>query len=123
MWGGEPGEPGGYLLRLPGDKNFHFKMGAHIPVPPGSQAVVRTGGGGGWGDPLERDPALVCEDVAEGLISPEAARRHYGVVLRGNMSLDENATRRLRERIRSARKARARPKKKKTAREAKGRKR
>jgi N-methylhydantoinase B len=89
-------------------------------VPPGSQAVVRTGGGGGWGDPLMRDPALVCEDVAEGLVSAAAARRHYGVVLRGDMSLGVSATMRLRERLRSARKARARPKKKK-ARRAKGR--
>ena len=113
VWGGEPGEPGGYLLRLPGDKNFRFKMGAHIPVPPGSQAVVRTGGGGGWGDPLERDPALVRDDVAEGLISPAAARRHYGVVLRGNnMALDESATKRRRGALRSARKTRATRKKK-----------
>ena len=113
VWGGEPGEPGGYLLRLPREKNFRFKMGAHIPVPPGSQAVVRTGGGGGWGDALERDPALVRDDVAEGLISPAAARTRYGVVLRGNtLVLDESATKRLRSRLRSARKVGARRKKK-----------
>jgi N-methylhydantoinase B len=109
VWGGEPGEPGGYLLRLPRERTFRFKMGAHIPVPAGSQAVVRTGGGGGWGDPLQRDPALVREDVVEGLVSAAAARSRYGVVLRSNLSLDENATRRLRQRLGSARK---RPKKK-----------
>ena len=68
--------------------------GSHIPVPIGAEAIVRTGGGGGWGDPLERDPALVAEDVAEGLHLGRAARKLYGVVLRGNMSLDESATRR-----------------------------
>ncbi len=33
--------------------------GSHYPVPIGSEVIVRTGGGGGWGDPLERDPAAV----------------------------------------------------------------
>ena len=53
---------------------------------------MRTGGGGGWGEPLERDAALVAHDVAEGFISAAAARKLYGVVVRGNMSLDESAT-------------------------------
>ena len=75
----------------------------------GAEAIVRTGGGGGWGDPLQRDAALVAEDVAEGLISAAAARKLYGVALRGNMSLDESATRRLRERLRSARRTKKKP--------------
>ena len=74
-------------------------------MPLKSQAIVRTGGGGGWGDPLERDPARVAEDVSEGFISAAAAKRSYGVVLRGNLSLDEGATKRLRDKLRSARKA------------------
>src|SRR5215475_5596984 len=82
--GGTPGSPGGNLLKRAGEKKFEWKLGAHIPVPAGSQAVVRTGGGGGWGDPFTRDPALVCEDVAEGLISAAAARRLYGVAVRRN---------------------------------------
>jgi N-methylhydantoinase B len=40
-----------------------------------------TAGGGGWGDPFERDPALVLEDVRNGFVSIEAARDDYGVVL------------------------------------------
>ncbi|HEY7538025.1 MAG TPA: hydantoinase B/oxoprolinase family protein [Gaiellaceae bacterium] len=40
--------------------------------------VHRTAGGGGWGDPRERDPALVAEDVADGKVTPEAAREAYG---------------------------------------------
>ena len=103
--GGTAGEPGGNLLKLPGEKAFKWITGANIPVPLNSQAIVRTGGGGGWGDPLERDAALVAADAAEGLISRQAARELYGVVLRGSMSLDESATQRLRERLRSRRKA------------------
>lgn len=103
--GGTPGEPGGNLLKLPGEKAFKWISGANIPVPPQAQAIVRTGGGGGWGDPLQRPAARVAEDAAEGLISRRAARDLYGVALRANLSLDESATARLRERLRSARKA------------------
>jgi len=104
--GGTAGEPGGNLLKLPGEKAFKWITGANIPVPLNSQAIVRTGGGGGWGDPLERDAALVAGDAAEGLISRRAARELYGVVLQGSMSLDEGATQRLRDQLRSRRKAR-----------------
>ena len=104
--GGTAGEPGGNLLKLPGEKAFKWITGANIPVPLNSLAIVRTGGGGGWGDPLERDAALVAADAAEGLISRRAAHELYGVVLRGSMSLDESATQRLRGQLRSKRKAR-----------------
>ena len=104
--GGTAGEPGGNLLKLPGEKAFKWITGANIPVPLNSLAIVRTGGGGGWGDPLERDAALVAADAAEGLISRRAARELYGVVLRSSMSLDESATQRLRDRLRSKRKVR-----------------
>ena len=45
----------------------------HYPVPVDSEVIVRTGGGGGWGDPLERDAALVRADVIEELISRRVA--------------------------------------------------
>jgi N-methylhydantoinase B len=105
--GGAPGEPSGYLLRLPGERRFKLTRGSHIPVPIGTQAIVRTGGGGGWGDALERDPARVAEDVAEGLVSAGAARKLYGVVLKRDMSLDSRATKQLRQRLRSDRPASA----------------
>jgi N-methylhydantoinase B len=104
--GGTPGEPGGYLLKLPGEKNFTMRGGSHIPVPVGAQAIVRTGGGGGWGRPSDRPVEVVAMDVAEGFISAAAARKLYGVVVRGNMTLDEAATARLRKRLKSPRKAR-----------------
>jgi N-methylhydantoinase B len=122
--GGTPGSPGGNLLKRTGEKKFEWITGANIPVPPNSVGIVRTGGGGGWGDPLERPAALVAEDAAEGLISCKAARDLYGVVLRGNMSLDQTATRRLRDRLRSARRGKPQKSKKPPERPvaAKGRK-
>ena len=51
------------------------------PVLNGQVVRVVTTGGGGWGDPLEREPELVLNDVTEGRVSVKAARDDYGVVL------------------------------------------
>jgi N-methylhydantoinase B len=60
---------------------------------------VRTPGGGGYGDPLTRDPRLVLRDAVRGYFTGEDAARDYGVVLRGDpLQLDEEATARLRTR-------------------------
>ena len=105
LWEGKPGEPGGYLLRLPGENDFKPMVGAHIPVPLDAEAIVRTGGGGGWGNPLDRDPQLVREDVLEQFISRAAAREHYGVVLSDDLSLDAKGTQERRDGLRSAAKS------------------
>ncbi|MGH8734058.1 MAG: hydantoinase B/oxoprolinase family protein, partial [Burkholderiales bacterium] len=88
LWGGEPGEYGTYLLREPGEREFRAARGVHRPVPVGSEVIVRTGGGGGWGDPLERDVKAVCADVREDFVSRQAAREDYGVVLRDDLTID-----------------------------------
>jgi len=103
LWGGNAGEYGTYLLREPGEREFAAARGVHRPVPVGSEVIVRTGGGGGWGDPLERDANAVRTDVQEEFISARAARDHYGVVLREDLSIDHAATERARGALRSAR--------------------
>jgi N-methylhydantoinase B len=61
-------------------------------------------GGGGWGDPLERDPARVLRDVRNELLGEALAREQYGVVIdRANWTVDEQGTHALRETIRHAR--------------------
>ena len=52
-----------------------------VPLPAGTLLRLRTTGGGGWGDPFEREPERVLQDVVRGLVSPEAAERDYGVVI------------------------------------------
>jgi N-methylhydantoinase B len=66
--------------------------------------VIRlwSGGGGGWGDPLHRDPDAVREDVAAGLVSPERARSVYGVAI----GQDDAATQALRHAMSAERGAR-----------------
>jgi N-methylhydantoinase B len=54
---------------------------------------LRLGGGAGYGDPMERDPESVLVDVLDGIVSPEAAKRAYGVVLaEDGMAVDADAT-------------------------------
>jgi N-methylhydantoinase B len=101
LWGGKPGESGGYYLRSPGESEYRMMYGSHKPVSANSDVIVRTGGGGGWGDPLERDPEAVRSDVLEELVSKEAARDDYGVVLREDLSVDPAATLELRQSLKS----------------------
>jgi N-methylhydantoinase B len=65
----------------------------------------RTGGGGGYGDPCDRDPEAVRADVRDGYVSREAARDAYGVVLDDDGRIDREATERLRERREEGRSA------------------
>ena len=72
------------------------------PVRAGELIRIRTTGGGGWGDPLARDPELVVRDVVWRKVSPEAALADYGVVLTGSLDddslgFDADATRAERE--------------------------
>lgn len=70
-----------------------------LPVRAGDLLRVLTSGGGGWGDPLDRDPAAVLLDVRSGVISAEAAETAYGVVLSENdefLTVDSAATETLR---------------------------
>jgi N-methylhydantoinase B len=100
LWGGKSGAVGDFLLRLPGESEFRSVAGSHYPVPPHAEVIVRTGGGGGWGDPLTRDPDLVRVDVIEEVITRQAARDYYGVELWNDFSVDRDATERLRAAIR-----------------------
>ncbi len=58
------------------------------PVRAGEVIRIRTTGGGGWGNPLDRDPELVVRDVVWRKVSPEAALADYGVVLTGSLDDD-----------------------------------
>jgi N-methylhydantoinase B len=72
------------------------------PVAAGEVVRIETTGGGGWGDPLEREPWRVALDVLQGKVSEAAARGQYGVVLAGgdgDAAVDEAATRELRARL------------------------
>jgi N-methylhydantoinase B len=67
------------------------------PLREGEIIFMQSGGGGGWGPPFERDPELVLSDIKNGLVSIEAAKTQYGVVLDDSGSkVDSVRTRELR---------------------------
>ena len=57
-------------------------MNDDVPLVAGSLLRLRTTGGGGWGDPFEREPELVLRDVLQDRVSEESAEHDYGVVIR-----------------------------------------
>jgi N-methylhydantoinase B len=97
--GGSSGAPNSYHIERNGGVIPLPTPGkaSGVPLRAGDVIVARTAGGGGYGDPLRREPKLVAEEVAMGLLSPSAARTHYGVVLGSDGTPDGTATRDLRE--------------------------
>ncbi|MDH3235692.1 MAG: hydantoinase B/oxoprolinase family protein, partial [Alphaproteobacteria bacterium] len=79
-----------------------------FPLMGDDALYVRWNGGGGFGDPLDRDAQAVAADVRGGVVSAEAARSVYGVVLTesdagSGTSVDEDATEALRQAMRVSR--------------------
>ena len=72
-------------------------------VEAGDRIIFRTAGSGGWGDPLDRDPALVAKDVRSGMVSEQVAESDYGVVFGEGRRVDQEATERLRAKQREVR--------------------
>jgi N-methylhydantoinase B len=73
-------------------------------VMPGDVVTLRSGGGGGYGDPLERDPAHVATDLRAGLLDHHAAETSYGVVV-ADGQVDQAATSARRDAVRAERRA------------------
>jgi N-methylhydantoinase B len=67
-------------------------------LKPGDIVTIDAPGGGGYGNPAERDPALVLNDVVQGYVSLEAAREEYKVAIDPKtFEVDEERTRKLRQ--------------------------
>src|SRR6185503_5544433 len=103
LYGGSPGAP---------SENYLNPDGENRVLPSKLTMTVRRGdvfrhvlaGAGGWGDPLERDPAAVLRDIRNELLSREKAAADYGVIVdSATWVVDTAATARRREEIRRAR--------------------
>lgn len=108
-WGILGGRPGGcsekWLVRKDGTRQPLPSKVDNVRVRAGDRVIFRTAGGGGWGDPLERDPLRTRNDVGRKLLSETKARQEYGVVLVGaDLAVDHRATDELRASMRRNRK-------------------
>ena len=86
-WGVNGGEPGArgtkWIERADGTREVLPSKCHDVPVGPGDVLHFVTWGGGGWGDPLERDPALVALEVRRGLVTAEGGAALRGRAWRG----------------------------------------
>jgi N-methylhydantoinase B len=105
--GGANGRPGAIWINPESDEAKRLPTRyADYPLHAGDMFRLDTPGGGGYGNPLERDPALVLADVEDGAVSTEAAERDYGVVLtraEHGWTLDAPATQARRAQIKTDR--------------------
>jgi len=92
LFGGKPGARAQFLINeVPGNP---FGL---TQLKPGDRVTIDAAGGGGYGNPLERDPEGIERDVLEGYVSLERAKEDYGVIIDPKtLKLDKEATKRLR---------------------------
>ncbi|MGI9382089.1 MAG: hydantoinase B/oxoprolinase family protein, partial [Methyloligellaceae bacterium] len=98
---GWPGAPNGFTVIRNGEELAPSDTPGQVQgfgLRGGDVVIMRTSGGGGFGDPLERDPSLVLDDIVEGRISPDSARLIYGVVV-SREAIDMKGTAFLRAKI------------------------
>jgi N-methylhydantoinase B len=82
LHGGTEGAPNrAYIQATPDDEWELVLKRDGIRLESGARVRLIGGGGGGWGDPAERDPEAVRRDVLAGYVTPEAAAEHYGVTV------------------------------------------
>ena len=106
LQGGKAAASGRWAANIETENEVSLPGKNNIQLGPGETYSACTPGGGGWGDPLERDPKAVLEDVLEEKVSLESAAKDYGVAIDPDcLDIDWEETDRLRRRDQSARKA------------------
>jgi N-methylhydantoinase B len=97
LFGGKPGERARFLVNGKAGDPYGLSR-----LKPGDVLLMDAAGGGGYGEPLDRDPEMVARDVIEGYVSPEKAKEDYGVVVdTETMTVDTEATKELRSSLKS----------------------
>jgi N-methylhydantoinase B/oxoprolinase/acetone carboxylase alpha subunit len=112
--GGHPGRCGRSFLnygkndqriiggRTP-ENSWQMSLFSNFQLKSGDAYTAECPGGGGWGDPLDRDPEAVLDDMRDGFVSPQSAQREYGVIFSDvGDRVDYAATKELRRKIRAA---------------------
>lgn len=93
LFGGQPGKGVRYFIRGPEEDKWEERPAIKSQwAPAGTSTLQYSSGGGGWGDPLQREPSRVRDDVLDGYVSADGAREEYGVVLGAHGEVDIEAT-------------------------------
>jgi len=98
LWGGKPGTCNLAFVNEGAQEQYEIKAKEALKLKKSDTYTSYPSGGGGWGDPLERDPELVRMDTRNEIISPESAYNDYGVVLEGeDFTINHGETNSVRE--------------------------
>jgi len=104
--GGMNGTPNYCVIYKQGEEPKIVRKVAAVKLKKGDMVSLRSGGGGGWGNPLERDPELVRMDVKNEYITIDIARNIYGVVLDPvTLEIKWDETKKLREELKKKKKS------------------
>ena len=101
LFGGKSGKPNITFVYRNDGRVEKWRKISNLPLDENEVVSFQTGGGGGYGSPLERDPKMVLQDVINGFVSLAKAKEEYGVVIDENeMKVDTEATRKTRDKMR-----------------------
>ncbi|MBA7481091.1 Acetophenone carboxylase delta subunit [subsurface metagenome] len=101
LFGGKTGKPSITVVYRNNGKKEQWRKISNLPLAPNEVVSFQTGGGGGYGSPLERESEKVLFDVINGYISLQKAKEEYGVVIvQDRMKIDIKATKQLRNKMR-----------------------
>jgi N-methylhydantoinase B len=110
LWGGKTGGKPDRLVQKNGENDWKSVNANWYQVPTESRVIIRSAGGGGWGDPLDREPERVLDDIRDGMVSVDAARSEYGIVTKSTgktgldaIQIDADATKAARQELRAQR--------------------
>jgi N-methylhydantoinase B len=102
LFGGEPGNTNITVVYRNDGSEERWRKISNLPLKKGEVVSFRTGGGGGYGYPLEREPEKVLLDVINGYVSSAKAREAYGVIIdEATMKVDGQATEELRNKMKN----------------------
>jgi len=87
LLGGKPGKGSECLIVFPDGERKQLPSKVTMEVKPGSKLILKTAGGGGAGNPLERDPEMMRRDVKERFISLKRAKEEYGVSINQRVNI------------------------------------
>ena len=101
LFGGKAGKPSITVVYRNDGSEERWRKISNLPLAPNEVVSFQTGGGGGYGSPLERESEKVLLDVINGYVSLEKARKEYGVVINQDRTkIDIKATKQLRNKMR-----------------------
>jgi N-methylhydantoinase B len=97
--GGKNGSPNYAILYKRGEESRMIRKIAAVKLHNGDRVILHSGSGGGWGNPLDRDPYLVLQDIKNGYIKAEDAEKIYGVIIDKNLEINYEQTEKLRKEL------------------------